>query len=184
MAKIWNREEKAEVEGVAATADPLSEVTRRERRLLLVVSVILFAVAFGGLLPTEIDALGIGLTTNETSRLLLLGSAIQTYLVVAFWLYSTADLKAWAMERERLFRDSSNAQAKLHTNLEPQPGQDEEAFEEWLYEKQSEFVTLFRAELHKHFRVLSWRAFFERWVAILIGVVALAATLFRMVQSL
>jgi len=75
--------------------DPLSEVTRRERRALLGVSVLSVAVALSGLLPTEIAALGVKLETNEQKTLLLLLTAMCVYYLIAFIAYAASDFTAW-----------------------------------------------------------------------------------------
>jgi len=179
MPKIWGREERAEVADARTLVDPLSEVTRKERRALLAVSVTQLVVAVGGIIPSKIDALGVELSTGDASRLLGLLCAVQIYLLVAFWIYSAADLKAWAMDRERVFSTSAAKLAGRHTNLAPEPGQDPEEFEFWLAKKSKEFAQLFRAEIDRHFRVLSARAVLERWVPIAVGLSSLVASLAR-----
>ena len=75
--------------------DPLSEVTRKERRSLLGVSILGVAVAQAGLLPTEITTLGVKLGSASQSALLVLLGLICCYYLVAFLVYATADYIAW-----------------------------------------------------------------------------------------
>lgn len=77
--------------------DPLSDVTRKERRGLLGVSLLSVAVASSGLLPTEIAALGVKLGGNDQRTLLVLLAAVCLYYLVAFIAYAASDLTAWQM---------------------------------------------------------------------------------------
>jgi hypothetical protein len=71
--------------------DPLSEVTRRERKALLIASLIALAISFGGLVPTEIQALGVKLSPPERDSILLLIALSVIYLLVGFSIYGWAD---------------------------------------------------------------------------------------------
>ena len=75
--------------------DPLSEVTRKERRTLLASSMIGIIIVKIGLVPTKITALGIEFAeTNQEALLSILG-LIVLYFVSAFLIYSSADFLAW-----------------------------------------------------------------------------------------
>ena len=179
MPKIWEKEERAEITEARALVDPLSEESRKERRALLTVSVTQLVVAVGGVIPSRIDALGVELSAGDTGRLLGVLCAVQIDLLTAFWIYSTADLKAWAMDRERVFSSSAARLAAQYTNLAPEPDENPEEFEVWLGGKRAEFTRLFRAEIDQHFRVLSVRAVLERWVPIAVGAGSLVASVAR-----
>lgn len=71
--------------------DPLREITRRERRLLLVMSFIAVAVAQTGLIPTKIEALGIAVEKTDQRAFLLLVAVLIGYLLVTFVIYATSD---------------------------------------------------------------------------------------------
>jgi hypothetical protein len=73
--------------------DPLSSVTRQERKALLVASLLGVAVARGGLVPSRIDALGIVLSPSEVTSLLYLISVVLAYLLTGFAIYAVSDLK-------------------------------------------------------------------------------------------
>jgi hypothetical protein len=75
--------------------DPLSEVTRKERRLLLGVSLLGVALVQTGLLPTEISALGVKLSAADQSKLVLLLAIVCLYLLSAFLAYAASDFLAW-----------------------------------------------------------------------------------------
>lgn len=53
-------------------SDPLSEVTRKERKFLLGVSMIGLFVSYSGIVPTKIAALGIELSTTDQKSFLIL----------------------------------------------------------------------------------------------------------------
>lgn len=75
--------------------DPLSEVTRKERRALLGGSLFAVAVAQSGLLPTEIAALGVKLAAADQRTLLLLIAIVCSYYLFAFVTYAASDFTAW-----------------------------------------------------------------------------------------
>jgi hypothetical protein len=77
--------------------DPLSEVTRKERRLLLGVSVIGLALTKIGLIPEKISSLGLEFTAVNQKSLLYLVAIIVAYFLAAFAIYSATDLIAWRM---------------------------------------------------------------------------------------
>lgn len=75
--------------------DPLSDVTRRERRNLLAASTIAVLTAHAGLIPKQISALGIELTSGNQSDFLILLAAVVIYFLVAFGVYGFADFLLW-----------------------------------------------------------------------------------------
>lgn len=85
--------------------DALSELTRKERRLLLAVSAIGIIVKLTGLVPKKIVALGIEF--SETDRVLLLRclAGIIGYFLVSFLIYAIDDLIAVRHSRYKLFFD-------------------------------------------------------------------------------
>jgi len=77
--------------------DPLSDVTRKERRLLLGVSVIGIALVKIGLIPSKISAFGIDFTPVNQKALVYLFAIIVIYFFVAFVIYSISDFIAWRL---------------------------------------------------------------------------------------
>jgi len=75
--------------------DPLNDVSRRERRNLLVASTIAVFTVHAGLIPKQISALGIELTSPDRSAFLILFAAVVIYFLVAFAVYGFADLLLW-----------------------------------------------------------------------------------------
>lgn len=87
--------------------EPLSEITRKERRILLGVSAFGIAVAKTGLVPTKISTLGIEFSQAESSTLLKMLAAVVIYFLVAFLIYAVSDFAAWrarghALEEETM----------------------------------------------------------------------------------
>jgi len=78
-----------------ALRDPLSEVTRKERRALLGVSVLSLLVAKSGLVPEKVSALGIELTRVDQKAFLGIVILVVSYFVVAFVIYGLTDFLAW-----------------------------------------------------------------------------------------
>jgi hypothetical protein len=124
--------------------DPLSEVTRKERRLLLGISALGIVIVKSGLVPSKVEALGIQFTqTNQQALILALGAVIG-YFLVAFVLYAASDLTAWrtafhslALDRywqgstERGMAASYRVQAEEDEGRVSRYRRDAEADEKW-----------------------------------------------------
>lgn len=79
----------------ARLIDPLSEITRRERRYLLGVAFVSIIVARAGLVPTEISNLGITFSEVDRSIILKAAATAISYFMLAFVLYGIQDFFAW-----------------------------------------------------------------------------------------
>jgi hypothetical protein len=77
--------------------DPLSQVTRNERRMLLAISVLSIFIARTGLVPTKISALGIDLEKTDQQAFLLVMALVVAYFVIAFVLYGMTDFLSWRL---------------------------------------------------------------------------------------
>jgi ABC-type multidrug transport system fused ATPase/permease subunit len=93
--------------------DPLAEVTRAERKLLLLVSLICLALTWSDLLPTKVEALGIEISTADRRNLVMLLGLTLLYFIVAFVTYAAADLAQWRVVRNLAQRRSSEAVAPI-----------------------------------------------------------------------
>lgn len=82
--------------------DPLSEPARDARKLLLGLSAVAVVCVVTGLVPTQIETLGISFT--ETDQRLILGGigAVIFYAMISFGVYSRADYLAASYLRERI----------------------------------------------------------------------------------
>lgn len=81
----------------ALLKDPLSELTRKERRNLLVVSAISIAMVKTGLIPTKIAAVGVEFSQTDRAILLKVLAAVILYFFIAFLLYALSDFLAWRL---------------------------------------------------------------------------------------
>jgi hypothetical protein len=92
--------------------DPLSEVTRKERRSLLAVSIVALVVVKVGLLPEEITALGIKFATHDKASLLHLLVYVVGFYLLAFVIYALSDFITWRLsfvaELKNLFMQSND----------------------------------------------------------------------------
>jgi len=77
--------------------DPLSDVTRRERRALLGISLLGITIASSGLIPKEIEALGVKFSTSDQRALLMVLAAVTAYFLVAFLIYAASDFLTWRL---------------------------------------------------------------------------------------
>ena len=110
--------------------DPLSDITRKERRNLLVVSVVAAGIVHTGLVPQEITALGIKLSMAHQSALLKLLALVVGYFLAAFIIYAVSDWLSgrWALQlaleadharfAEELERDSQAFMRAIHQSPE------------------------------------------------------------------
>jgi hypothetical protein len=73
-------------------SDPLTELTRRERRMLLAVCAIGLIIAKTGFIPKKITALGIDFDPADQRTMLEIIAVIVTYLLVAFVFYALSDV--------------------------------------------------------------------------------------------
>lgn len=75
--------------------DPLSPISRKTRRNLLVSSVIAIFIVYTGLIPTKISTLGVEFSNADQSSLLIVLGFIVIYFIIAFYLSGIADYRIW-----------------------------------------------------------------------------------------
>ena len=75
--------------------DALSKETRKERRNVLVASVLGFAVVTMDIVPAKVSALGIEFDAPARSAFLILIAGAVVYFLVAFCVYGCADFFVW-----------------------------------------------------------------------------------------
>lgn len=85
----------SELNPVEFLSDPLSQITRIERRNLLITSTAGILVAKGGLIPTQISALGITLSAPNQSAFIVVMALTVVYFLCAFVVYGVADFFIW-----------------------------------------------------------------------------------------
>ncbi len=153
--------------------DPLSDVTRRERRSLLGVSILGIAVAQAGLLPTEISSLGIKFGPSSQSAILLLIGLVCSYYLAAFIVYAASDYVAWKIVLRSAFsRIWTGPREKIE---EPETEEEalrqisrQESLEEFIQTRNSS-ILLAEIALLPVSRV---RAFFEFVLPVVVGAYA------------
>jgi len=89
----------------SSLTDPLSEVTRKERRMLLGLSVLGIFFVKAGALPSKISTLGIDLETSDQNAFLYLMSAGLIYFIAAFFIYAMSDFIVWRSIVEKEYID-------------------------------------------------------------------------------
>ncbi len=78
--------------------DPLSEVTRKERKVLLGVSVLSIFIVGADAIPTKISALGIEFGAMDQQVFLWLLASVIAYFTATFVVYASSDYVAWKKE--------------------------------------------------------------------------------------
>lgn len=81
-----------------ALSDPLSEVTRKERKYLLAYSVISIAIVLTGLIPTEITALGISFDQTNQIYILIIFMLLVIYYLASFLSSLYYEFSTWIIQ--------------------------------------------------------------------------------------
>src|SRR5437762_2235765 len=142
--------------------DPLSEVTRKERRFLLGISIIAIALVRTGLVPSRISALGIEFSQTDQKSLLSILALVTLYFLVAFSLYAISDFVAWRLAFVEALKEWSAQQAEFVTSRQEEIRAD-------IYRKHAvrfRYVSLLAGP------VSFFRAIFEFLLPLLVGVYA------------
>ena len=109
--------------------DPLSHVTRNERRSLLAVSTLGVALVETGLIPVKIDALGIEFTQADQRSVLIIVALSAVYFLIAFTIYAASDFVAWrlalrnalAVEEVNRKQTAGSRKGYLHARMQRLP---------------------------------------------------------------
>lgn len=75
--------------------DPLSDITRKERKFLLGICAIAITIVKTGLIPTKISALGVDFSPLDQKSILVILTIIVAYFLAAFLIYAVSDFVAW-----------------------------------------------------------------------------------------
>ena len=141
--------------------DPLSQVTRNERRFLLAVSVIGITLVKTGLVPSKISALGIEFTQTDRKSLLSIIALITIYFLVAFAIYAASDFVAWPLAFLPALREAFSVRKKRVM-------EDRDYELTYLYKHMASWGVVFRLSGPLSFI----RALFEFVLPLLVGVYA------------
>ena len=125
-------------------ADPLSPLSRAERRNLLLASFVGCLISKVGLVPTKIAALGVDLSAPQQAAFTLTAAAVVVYFLLAFVSYSVPDFLIW----RKAYQD-------YLTNVEI-------ANRNWSHEGQ-----MAHDDLHEDLPSIQWLYRSSPWVALL-----------------
>ncbi|MGY5799341.1 hypothetical protein [Rheinheimera faecalis] len=156
----------------AVLTDPLSEVTRKERRMLLGFSMLGVFVVHAGILPSKFSVLGVELTPSDQTALVYLMSLGLLYFITAFAIYAMSDFIMW---KKIILKDHLLEYEKemYERDRYPQGGHEEEldAEQRNVYKKNRIWFSLSKP-------VSIVRAFFEFMLPLLFGLYSTLALLF------
>lgn len=157
--------------------DPFTEVTRRERRLLLIVDLVVLAVVLGGLVPTEVETLGIKVQAPQRLALLWLLFGTNLYLAVTFVIYGWNDLSAWQQDHNSYIKQKADEavnrfeQFQAHATRRGQEYSDKDlqelVLEEWPFERKLQNI----------------RSHSDFWIPVLISIFSLATLLWQLARA-
>ena len=145
----------------AMVRDPLSQVTRRERTLLLGVSLIGITIAKTGLIPSRITALNVEIGKADLRPVLIILALVTAYFLVAFVLYALADMIARNLAYREALKDAMVRRAELKEHGG------------WTTEDEEEFYKTFGRERFPRIflkPVASFRLAFDFGLPILVGI--------------
>jgi len=148
-------------------------VTRRERRFLLGLAVLAFALTSTGLVPTEIAALGVRFAHAERRALLWVLAMVLAFALTAFLVYASSDFVAWRIDQI----DALRKWFRSNTGEDASPSLNYDLLQQRLDEQEEHFLRL-RVPRHALYTRLaplsSWtRAFLEFAAPVLIAAYAL-----------
>jgi hypothetical protein len=116
--------------------DPLSEVTRRERRTFLGVSILAIAVIKANLIPNKITAFGVDIDHVKHQELVTILTAIVIYFLSVFVAYAYTDFLAWRIAFWDALRAHEIERQKLQNEMdegaEPDPPELAECYDRQL----------------------------------------------------
>jgi hypothetical protein len=142
--------------------DPLSGISRAERRNLLISSVVGFLVSKAGIVPQKISALGIDLSLPAQKMFIYLVGAIIIYFMLAFVVYGMSDFFIW----RKKYQDYLDS---VETYMDSWSEEDQKASAgtpkiDWLYQKAGSVAYI--------------RAFFEYLLPITVGLTSVVLVFF------
>lgn len=147
--------------------DPLSEVTRKERKALLAASLVGLFIAKTGLLPVEVSALGVKFDLSDQRAILGVLALITAYFIIGFALYAASDFLTWYLTfrlTEREFRERRLRMTEEKANRERDS------------RMSSDLVSFSNISLFAH-PVSALRAAFEFLLPVVFGIYAVAVLL-------
>lgn len=151
--------------------DPLSEVTRKERKFLLGACAISITIVKTGLVPTKISALGVDFTHADQKSLLIILAVIVVYFLAAFLVYAISDFIAWRVA----FHGAVREKIKARVEEQIKPGAEQQA--EMIQREMNNYTgrSIAWASISKPVSLI--RVVLDFFVPLLIGVITIALLL-------
>jgi hypothetical protein len=112
-----SREEFESLRTNDTVRDPLSDVTRKERRALLGISALGAVMVKANILPQKISALGIDFGEINKTVLLRSIALLATFFLVAFFVYAVSDFLAWRIAIQTSLLESSKKAKEKQDDL-------------------------------------------------------------------
>lgn len=121
--------------------DPLSIVTRKQRQLLLLASLLGLTLVKTGIVPSKISGLGIEFQSADQRAILLIVALIVSYFLVAFTIYAASDFLAWkvSISKQVIEKTIADYEEDLRNDVS-EPEIDEYRYE--MYEKIEIYIKL------------------------------------------
>ena len=152
--------------------DPLTEITRKERRALLGSAVLGIALVKVPLVPSKLSAFGLDFDAPNQRTLLALYALVVGYFLVAFLVYALTDYVAWRRSQVIFYREYIRQDELVRKSLGVKA--EKEALRKWLEEG-----CPYRGFASHHMATLAsgLRAAFEFLVPIAVAAYAIAILL-------
>lgn len=150
---------------VEILTDPLCDVARKERRILLTVSIVAIFIAKTGVNPQEIAALWIKLGPVKPNAFLVVMAFVVLYHILAFFIYGLTDFFVWRAKYIRSYpRDQTKDNCQLYESIKKNNNDGEELFDR----------SWFQSLLYRRARSLAiLRIIFEFPLPVFVGVYAI-----------
>jgi hypothetical protein len=99
--------------------DPLGELARKERTMLLLISVVAIGISKAGLVPTKIVGFGVEFSNIDRSAILWLLVATVLYFMVTFLAHALPDFLSWQVRYNRFWAELANERSRLEEKYGP-----------------------------------------------------------------
>lgn len=123
-AKLYPKESARSPIETYVLTDPLSENSRKKRKMLLGSGAFGIVMAKAELVPTKIAALGIEFTKTNQEAVIIMGALVVVYFLAAFLAYGLSDLYGWYVFTRRVVVSSLEVQRSSKERIDfdqPQP---------------------------------------------------------------
>ena len=160
--------------------DPLSEVTRKERRFLLGMCIICIGIIEIGIVPTKISALGVDFSPTTQKSLLMILASIVGYFLIAFSIYAASDFLAWRIAFHQAVRDSLKlrAEEEMSTDIRERTRKEKLLLDEMLILGRPNFAW---ASAYKPISLS--RAIFDFVIPVLLGITTLCIVFSHVIKK-